>query len=141
MKDTLEAGLATTRRFEIDAPRTIDFLAAGEGGGPRVYATPALVADIETTCRDLLLEHLDEGEDSLGTRVRIDHLAPTLIGMWAEISVELNALDGRAASFTVAVRDPIDDSVAKGTHSRFIIDVARTAERLRHKAEAFGAAS
>ena len=39
------------------------------GEKARVYATPMLVRDIEIACRELLLEHLDAGEDSVGTRV------------------------------------------------------------------------
>ena len=82
MKDTLKTGLKVTRRYTIDEPRTIDFL-AGNGDGPaRVYATPALIGDIERTCREFLLEHLDPGEDTLGTAVNIEHIAPTLLGMW-----------------------------------------------------------
>ncbi len=65
MKSSLASGLTTTRRITVDRSRTIGFM--GEGG--RVYATPELVRDVEVTCRNLLLEHLDEGEDSVGTRV------------------------------------------------------------------------
>jgi len=71
MKTTLVPGLTTTREFAVDRERTIDFM----GEEARVYATPMLVRDIEVTCRELLLAHLDPGEDSVGTRVEIDHLA------------------------------------------------------------------
>jgi len=125
----------------VDEPRTIDFLTAQSGVGARVYATPALIRDIEQTCRDFLLNHLDDGEDSLGTEVNIKHLAPTLLGMWADVTAEITEIDGRAVSFTVTVRDPIDEVVATGTHDRFVIDVAKTLERLQHKAEAFAQAS
>lgn len=142
MKETLQAGLTTTRRFTVTEDRTIDFLAAG---GPdksgRVYATPSLVRDIEETCRDLLLEHLDPGEDSLGTRVDVEHLAPTLLGMWVEITAKLVKRDGRAASFEVTARDPIDEPVARARHDRFVIDVGKTKERLAAKAAKAAAAA
>ncbi|MCW5637158.1 MAG: LysR family transcriptional regulator, partial [Rubrivivax sp.] len=77
MKPTLQPGLAAEVSFEVDRARTIDFM----GEAARVYATPVLVRDIEVACRDLLLAHLDPGEDSVGTRVEIDHLAATLLGM------------------------------------------------------------
>ena len=144
MKDSLKEGLTATRRFTIDEARTIDFLDAGgdaPGASARVYATPSLVRDIETTCRDLLLEHLDAGEDSLGTRVDIAHMAPTLLNMWVDITVTLDKLDGRAAGFEIAVGDPVDISVARGRHDRFIIDVAKTKERLAAKAEQAAAAA
>ncbi|MCB1437285.1 MAG: hypothetical protein KDJ46_08940 [Rhodobiaceae bacterium] len=136
MKDTLKQGVKTTRRFTVDENRVITFLAGSQGGGDdgRVYGTPYVIRDIEQTCRDMLLEHLDEGEDSLGTHVDIAHMAPTLLGMWAEVTVEIAKLDGRAVSFNVSVADPVDAVVAKGRHDRFIIDVAKVKERLAAKA-------
>ncbi|MDJ0949219.1 MAG: LysR family transcriptional regulator [Alphaproteobacteria bacterium] len=149
MKDSLREGLQTARRFTIDQGRTIDFLVTQpiESGTPcaamdpdaadttgRVYATPSLVRDIETTCREMLLEHLEPGEDSLGTRVDIEHLAPTLLDMWVDITATVREVDGRAVVFDVTARDPIDDLVARGRHHRFVIDVSKTKERLAAKA-------
>ena len=133
MKESLIAGVTSTARIDIDAGRTIDFM--GDEG--RVYATPELVRDIEMTCRDLLLQHVDEGEDSVGTRVEIDHIGATLMGMRVEISVTVSAVNGRAVSFEIAARDNLED-VARGTHNRFVVDVAKTAERLKGKAAKAG---
>ena len=138
MKDSLKAGLKTTQNLLVNEERTIGFLETAGNAGARVYATPALIADVEQTCRDFLLEHLEEGEDSLGTEVNIKHLAPTLLGMPVEVHAEISAVNGRAISFDVTVRDPIDDGVAKGTHQRFIIDVEKTLTRIREKAKVFG---
>ena len=135
MKDTLQAGLSTTRRITVDRARTIDIM----GDDARVYATPALLEDIEMTCRELLLEHLDPGEDSVGTRVELDHMAATLDGMWVEITATLTALDGRAASFDFTARDVLDD-VARGRHDRFVVDVEKTKARLAAKAAKAGVA-
>lgn len=137
MKDTLKAGITITRKFEIDLARTIDFLSGDGDDGARVYATPALIEDIEATCRDFLLEHLDDGEDTLGTSVNIKHLAPTLLGMWSEITVTVTAVEGRAVSFEISARDGIDDMIAKGKHDRFVINVAQTVGRLQQKADAW----
>lgn len=133
MKESLAAGVGTTARIDIDTKRTIDFM--GDDG--RVYATPELVRDIEMTCRDLILEHLDAGEDSVGTRVEIDHVGATLLGMWVEISVTVSAVNGRAVSFDVTARDAVEE-VARGKHNRFVVDVAKTAERLKGKAAKAG---
>ena len=137
MKDTLQAGLTASRRFTIDRERTIDFLGDASDESAMVYATPSLIRDIEQTCRDFLLDHLDEGEDTLGTAVEIKHLAPTLLGMWTEITIEISDVNGRAVAFTVTARDPIDEVVASGVHKRFVIDVAKTLEGLGRKADAF----
>ena len=94
MKNTLAAGLETTREFVVDRERTIDFM----GEDARVYATPMLVRDIEVACRELLLSQLDPGEDSVGTRVELDHLAATLMGMPVELKVAIAEVKGRAVT-------------------------------------------
>lgn len=129
MKETLRPGLSKTRRIEVDKDRTIGFM--GEEG--RVYGTPYMVMDIEQTCRQLVLEHADPGEDSVGTEVAIKHLAPTLLGMAAEITVTVSAVDGRRLAFDVSVRDELDQ-VCTGTHGRFVVDKAKQFERLKAKA-------
>jgi predicted thioesterase len=129
MKDSLAVGLAKTRRIIVDEPRTIDFM----GEALRVYATPALLRDIEHTCRDLLLEHGEAGEDSVGTRIELDHTAATLLGQWVDITVTVAAVDGRRVSFEVGAADAVEP-VAKGRHGRFVVDIAKTGERLKAKA-------
>jgi fluoroacetyl-CoA thioesterase len=129
MKASLKPGLTGVRRIAIDRERTIAFM----GEEARVYATPRLIGDIEMTCRNLILEHADPGEDSVGVEVAITHLAPTLPGMTAEISVEVTAVEKRRVSFAVAVRDELEE-VSRGTHVRFVVDVAKTVERLKAKA-------
>ena len=128
MKNTLRTGLAASREFPVDAARTIDFM----GEDARVYATPMLVRDIEVTCRELLLEHLERGEDSVGTRVEIDHLAATLLGMKVTISATLAELKGRAAVFDVTAADGVD-LICRGRHTRFIANVEQVKQRLQQK--------
>lgn len=130
MKESLKTGQATTARITVDEARTIDFM--GEEG--RVYATPELVRDIENTCRNLLLEHQEPGEDSVGVHIEVNHTAPTPLGMWVEITAEITELNGRRVTFVVNGRDEVEDIVL-GKHTRFIVDVQKSAERFRHKAE------
>lgn len=129
MKPSLAGGITFERRIVIDQARTIAFM--GEAG--RVYATPALLRDIEETCRDGLLEHLDAGEDSVGARIELDHLAPTLLGMPVEIRAVATELKGRLITFEIMARDPLDQ-IARGKHVRFIAEVNKTLERLKAKA-------
>ena len=136
MKPTLQAGLTAQAAFDIDRDRTIDFM----GDAARVYATPMLVRDIEVACRKLLLEHLDAGEDSVGTRVEIDHIGATLLGMKVTLSVRVAEVNGRAVVFEVEGRDAVEP-IVRGRHSRFVVDVAKTAQRLAAKAEKARSAS
>jgi len=129
MKATLAAGVSTTREVVIDRERTIDFM----GETARVYATPMLVKDIEVTCRELLLAHLDAGEDSVGTRVELDHLAATLLGMKVKIEAKVSEVKGRAVTFEVSAHDGLD-AVCRCKHARFVVDLKQTEQRLAAKA-------
>ncbi len=130
MKPSLTTGIGTTKRIIVDRDRTIGFM--GEEG--RVYATPELLRDIEQTCRDFLLEHLDADEDTVGARVELDHTAPTLAGMWVEITVTVAELQGRAVTLEIVAKDPLD-TICKARHGRFVVSVSKTVERLKAKAE------
>ena len=128
MKPTLKAGLAAKRAFHVGRDSTVGFM----GDDARVYATPMLVRDIEITCRDLLLAHLDAGEDSVGTRVEIDHIGATLLGMAVTLTVRLAEVNGRAVVFEVEGRDAVEP-IVRGRHARFVVDVEKTRARLQKK--------
>jgi predicted thioesterase len=129
MKESLRPGLSKVKRLTVDKERTISFM--GEEG--RVYGTPSLLKDIEHTCRELLLEHGDPGEDSVGMEVALRHLAPTLLGMEVEISATVSAVEGRKVTFEVSAKDALD-TIGACTHTRFVVDKAKTFERLKAKA-------
>jgi len=129
MKSTLKPGLSRSCRVMVGRERTIGFM--GEGG--RVYSTPSLVLDIEETCRNLLLEHVDGGEDSVGIAIALRHTAPTLLGMTVEIAATVTAVEGRKVTFEIAAKDELEP-IGDGTHSRFVVDVDKTQDRLKAKA-------
>lgn len=129
MKDSLATGLETTRRIAVDTDRTISFM----GEELRVYATPKMVGDVEYTCKDLLQEHLDESESSVGARVEIDHLGATLAGMWVDVHARIVEIDRRRVTFEVAVHDEAGDHVGQCRHTRFVVDLAKQKERLDAK--------
>jgi fluoroacetyl-CoA thioesterase len=128
MKETLRPGLSHRKEIIVDEKRCIGFM----GREGMVYATPMMVSDVEYACRDFLLEHLDAGEDSVGTQVVIDHLAATPLGLKVTIEVRIAEVDKRRVKFEFVVKDPVEDA-GKGTHTRFVVDGARTRERLAAK--------
>ena len=134
MKESLRPGVSRVNFISIDKDRTIGFM--GEEG--RVYATPSLVRDIEYTCRDLILEHADADEDSVGIEVSIRHLAATPLGMNVEISATVAAVEGRKVAFDIFAKDDLEQ-ICEGTHSRFVVDKTKTLERLKAKAAKFRA--
>jgi fluoroacetyl-CoA thioesterase len=134
MKPSLGPGVSRTNRIAVGRERTIAFM----GEEARTYATPSMILDIEHTCRELILEHAHAGEDSVGMEVAVKHLAPTLMGMTAEITVRIVSVEGRKVVFDVSVKDELD-TVGAGAHTRFVVDKAKTLERLKAKAARFAA--
>jgi predicted thioesterase len=132
VKSSLVPGLRHTERIEIDRLRTIGFL----GDEMRVYSTPSMVGDVEYATLRLIQEHLDEGESSLGIRIAVDHLAPTPLGEWVEVHLEVKSVEGRKVRVEAEVRDAIE-VVGRAEHVRFVIDVKKHAERLKAKAGQF----
>ena len=128
MKSTLVPGISTVRKLTVDRPRTIDFL----GEELRVYATPELVRDFEITCRELILEHCDAGEDSVGTGINITHTGATLAGMPVEITVQVTEINGRTVKFALSARDGVE-AISSGEHSRTIVNVEKLRARVAAK--------
>jgi fluoroacetyl-CoA thioesterase len=129
MKPSLQPGISVVRRVPVEKDKTISFM--GDEG--RIYATPYLIGDIEYTCRNLILEHVEPNEDSVGMEVAIKHLAPTLPGSTVEITATVTAVEGRKVTFAVTAKDEID-TISSGSHARFVVDKAKTIERLKTKA-------
>ena len=129
MKPSLQPGVALTRRITIDRARTIGFM----GEEARVYATPSMILDIEHTCRELILQHADAGEDRSASRSRSSIWPRRLPGMTVEISGQGHR--GRGAQGDVRGFGPRRArAISAGTHARFVVDMAKTIERIKAKA-------
>ena len=128
MKPSLVPGVSGERTLTVDAGRCISFM----GPENAVYATPKMVSDVEYAIRDYLKQHLDPGEDTVGTRVVIDHLAATPVGMKVTIGYEVLAVEGRSVRCAFSVRDDLEEC-GRGEHVRFVVEVRKTAERIAKK--------
>ena len=117
MTDVLKVGRTLTTEHAVS-----DDLTADRFGNPgvRVLATPALVALIEACAIRCAAPTLAEGQGTVGTRVNMQHLAPTPVGMKVTIRVELVELDGKRLGFQFQAHDE-RDLIARGTHERFIL--------------------
>jgi len=128
MKRTLIPGISARQDLVVDEARCIGFM--GKEG--MVYATPRMVSDMEYACRDFLLTYLDPGEDSVGAHVSIDHLAATPLGLKVTIDAKIVDVDRRRVTFEFSVRDPIEEC-GRGRHVRFVVETAKSRERLAAK--------
>jgi fluoroacetyl-CoA thioesterase len=90
-----------------------------------MYSTPSMVGLIEGTCVRLMGRYVDANEQSVGYRVDVKHLAPTVIGKTVTSNVKLREVNGRRYVFDVEVRNEDGVRIGEGTHERAVIDISR----------------
>jgi fluoroacetyl-CoA thioesterase len=118
MAEELKVGRAHTLARKVDAAVTADQFG---NKGVYVFATPALIALLEETAIACAAPGLTEGQGTVGTKVDIQHLAATPVGMTVTARTELIEVDGRRLVFSVEASDD-REPVATGTHERFIVN-------------------
>ncbi len=94
--------------------------AMGSGTLP-VFATPALVALMEKTAMESILDALEEGAGTVGTKICAKHTSATPVGMKVTCESELTEVDGRRLVFKITASDACGP-VGEAEHERFIIN-------------------
>ncbi|MDR0409917.1 MAG: thioesterase family protein [Spirochaetaceae bacterium] len=101
-------------------------------GGLDVYATPAMIALMEKASALAVSPLLPENCSTVGTEIRVKHLAASPLGAKIRAESELTAVDGRKLSFTVQAWDD-KELIGQGEHERFIIDNKKFMEKAEGK--------
>ena len=114
---TLEPGIRGEQSVSVTAANTAKTMGSGTLD---VFATPALVALAEKTCWMSVAPALAEGDGTVGTKLELEHTAPTPVGMTVTCESELVAVEGRKLTFKVSLHDE-KGPVGGGTHERFVI--------------------
>lgn len=94
--------------------------AALGSGAVEVFATPAMIALMETAALNSIAPLLDEGQTSVGTNISTSHLAASPLGMKVWATAEVIEVDRRRVLFSVKAFDE-KEMIGEGTHERFII--------------------
>lgn len=93
-------------------------------GSLRVLATPYTIALMEASAVQAVDVRLPEGYATVGSRLDVQHLAPTPVGAQVTARAELVDVDDRKLTFRVQADDGAGE-IGKGIHERYIIEVAR----------------
>jgi fluoroacetyl-CoA thioesterase len=107
-------------------------------GDHLIFSTPSMVQLLESASIEALRPCLDPKQASVGTRVDIRHLAPTVQGMTVRAVVTVREVDRRRVAFDVEVFDDVE-KVGEADHERFIVDLDRYMQRLEQKVASWGA--
>ena len=102
-------------------------------GKIKVLATPVMVSLMEEAALDAVEGLLPQGQQTVGTRLDITHVAATPVGLHVVAHAELTQVDGRRLTFRVWADDEVD-RIGEGVHERIVVDVARFDHRAQAKA-------
>lgn len=117
----LNTGIKYTKSETVNENNT----AAKVGSGLLpVYATPAMIALLEGACAEAVASELDAGMTTVGTKLNVEHVAATPIGMDVTCECELVEIDRRRLVFKVEISDAAG-LIGRGTHERFIVDAEK----------------
>jgi predicted thioesterase len=105
-----------------------DTAVAARSGDVEVLATPRVVALAEEAAVKALDGVLGTGSTTVGYRVQLDHLAPTIPGATVHAEATLEAVEGRRLTFRVAVTDH-RGLVAAGRITRVTVERDRFMEK------------
>jgi fluoroacetyl-CoA thioesterase len=101
----------------------------GSGSLP-VLGTPRLLAWAEAASCAAIDPELDDGVTSVGSRIELQHLAPSAVGEKVTVSAVVQHVDGRLVRFDVTAAHADDRVVASGTITRVVVTGTRFLDRL-----------
>ncbi len=134
MRHGLEIGSSGILTWTVGAERTIHLQAEGIDGGSVVFSTPSMIELMEHAAREALRPYLEPGEESVGVRVEVEHLAATPIAAQVRGEAKVTRIDGRLIDFQIAAYDQ-QGQIGRGSHRRAVIALDKFSRGLREKAE------
>ena len=99
-----------------------------------VLATPSMTALIEETAWRSVASELEVGQGTVGTKLVVEHLSATPVGMKFRCETELTEIDRRRLVFKVCAYDE-SGLIASGIHERFIVDNGKFQAKANAKLE------
>ncbi|HZP92882.1 MAG TPA: thioesterase family protein [Burkholderiales bacterium] len=103
-------------------------------GRVEVFATPMMIALMEQAAVNAVAPTLPPGQETVGTRLEVRHLAATPLGMRVTARAELIKVDGRRLTFAISAAD--EKEPIEGVHERVIVDRTRFEARAAAKRSA-----
>ncbi|MDE1972635.1 MAG: hypothetical protein KGI48_05600 [Hyphomicrobiales bacterium] len=113
--------LSSVTKVTVEAKDTVGAMMAGM---PMVAATPWLVGVAELACGRLVLDLLEPGQITVGSRVVIDHLGPSKVGAELVIKTMLQSREKNRFKFGVRIEDG-PRTVAVVEHERAAVSLEK----------------
>lgn len=121
MKPGLKVGDTGELTWMVDPTMTITL-----GGIPQatVFSTPSMIMLMERSAREALRPFLEEGEESVGVEVQVEHTGPAVLGATVRGVAKVVEFDGRRVAFEVKAYAG-DREIGRGRHRRALVQLDR----------------
>jgi len=129
VKEGLIPGLKGEAKLVVREEDTAKHLGSGNVA---VLATPRMIALMEKASVKAVDHLLSPGQATVGSEIRVRHLAATPQGIEVKVYSELVEVEGRRLTFKVEAFDA-REKVGEGVHIRYIIDLDRFREKVKAK--------
>ena len=101
--------------------------------GAEVLSTHRVVLLMELAARNAIKDCLPEGKMTVGTFVRIQHLAAAPLGSKVRAEAQVKEIEGRRLVFEITVYDEFE-RIAEGENEQLIVSIDRFLARIKKKA-------
>jgi fluoroacetyl-CoA thioesterase len=128
MTSTLEPGVQGVLERTVEADHCT------RRGDYDIFSTPNLFLLLEEAAIEGLAPHIRADQASVGSKVDVAHIAPTLRGQTVRATATVTEVDRRRVLFDIRVEDD-QELVGHGTHERFVVDLPSFEDRLAAKAQ------
>ncbi len=119
MKPGLKIGDTGELTWMVDPTMTITL-----GGVPQatVFSTPSMIMLMEQSTREALRPFLEDGEESVGVEVQVEHTGAAVLGSAVRSVAKVVEMDGRRVGFEVHAYVG-DREIGSGSHRRAVVQL------------------
>ncbi|GAB5493653.1 MAG: thioesterase family protein [Phototrophicaceae bacterium] len=103
-------------------------------GAFEVFATPSLIALMESAAVAAIAPNLPQDYASVGIEVHIKHISATPVGENVVAMAEVTRIDDKRVYLEVRAWDE-EELIGIGTHTRYIIEISDFENRLQRPSE------
>ncbi len=121
--------------IEYELKQTVKYEHTAEAygsGALEVFATPHMIALMEGSAMLAVKDLLLPTQTTVGTKVNIEHIAATPVGMEVRALSKLIEVDGRRLVYEIEAWDE-KERIGFGTHERFVIYSDKFLEKVKNK--------
>ena len=126
MKPGLSTGLTGRLEWAVEPEHTITL---GDRPEATVFSTPSMIMLMERTARFSVRPFLEDGEETVGARVDIEHLGGAPLGALVRGESRLVKRDGRRLDFEVAAYHG-ERLLGRGQHTRVVVSLDKLVQKL-----------